>query len=133
LARAIEAEVAEFLQQHRKQKDESGALSLVRNGYLPSRTIQTGIGAVPVTAPRVRDRAGAIRDTSSILPPYLRRTKSIEERLPWLYRQGISTGGFSSGMGGFVGQRRTGTHQGYHQPLKNGLASRTRPMGAKRI
>ena len=61
LAQAIEMEVAEFLQRHRDQKDESGRARLVRNGHLPGRMIQTGIGAVPVTAPRVRDRAGKIR------------------------------------------------------------------------
>jgi putative transposase len=70
LAQAIEAEVAEFLRQHRDQQDGSGRARLVRNGHLPRRTLQTGIGDVPVKAPRVRDRTGAIRFTSSILPPY---------------------------------------------------------------
>ena len=61
LAQAIEEEVAEFLQRHRDQKDESGRARLGRNGYLPGRMIQTGIGGVPVTAPGVRDRAGEVR------------------------------------------------------------------------
>ena len=69
-----------------------------RYGYLPEREIQTGIGAVGVQAPRVRDRSGGIRFTSSILPRYLRRTKSVEELLPWLYLKGISTGDFGEAL-----------------------------------
>ena len=69
-----------------------------RHGYLPEREIQTGIGAVLVQTPRVRDRSGGIRFTSSILPRYLRRTKSVEELLPWLYLKGISTGDFGEAL-----------------------------------
>ena len=94
LVQAVEAEVAEFLGQYRGEQDSEGRARMVRNGYLPERTIQTGIGDVPVKAPRVRDRAGQVRFSSSILPAYLRRTKTIEELLPWLYLKGISTGGF---------------------------------------
>ena len=91
--------MAEFLSRHRDARDEAGRVRRVRNGHLPERSLQTGIGDVPVKAPRVRDRAGEIRFTSSILPPYLRRTKTIEELLPWLYLKGISTGGFSEALG----------------------------------
>ena len=84
LARAVEAEVAEFLGQYRSEQDKTGRARMVRNGYLPARTIQTGIGDVPVKAPRVRDRTGQVRFSSLILPAYLRRTKTIEEVLPWL-------------------------------------------------
>ena len=76
LAQAIEAEVAEFLARHADRRDAGGRKRVVRNGYLPERTIQTGIGEVAVKAPRVRDRAGELRFSSSILPPYLRRTHS---------------------------------------------------------
>jgi transposase-like protein len=98
LAQAIEAEVAEFLAGHADQHDAAGRERLVRNGHLPERTVQTGIGAVTVKAPRVRDRAGQLRFASSILPPYLRRTRTIEELLPWLYLKGISTGGFAEAL-----------------------------------
>ena len=51
-----------------------------------------------------RDRSGSdIRFTSSILPPYLRRTKSIEELIPWLYLKGISTGDFSEALAALLG------------------------------
>ena len=91
IAQAVEAELATFLDAHATETDAIGHRRLVRHGHLPEREIQTGIGAVPVKVSRVRDRApeGApLRFTSTILPPYLRRAKSIEELLPWLYLKG---------------------------------------------
>ena len=118
LSQAIEAEVAEYLARHGDQKDSAGRLRLVRNGYLPERTIQTGIGDVPVKAPRVRDRAGELRFSSSILPPYLRRTKTIEELLPWLYLKGISTGDFSEALAALLGRDAPGLSAGTISRLK---------------
>ena len=96
LAQAIEAEVAMFLASHADLVDKRVPRRLARNGFLPERTVRTGIGEVPVRQPRVRDRGPAaadarIRFTSSILPRYLRRTRSLEELLPWLYLKGISS------------------------------------------
>jgi transposase-like protein len=108
LQSAVEAEVAEFIAQHRELRDERERQRVVRNGYKPERRIQTGIGEVPVKAPRVRDRAGTIKFHSSILPAYLRRTKSIEELLPWLYLKGLSTGDFSSALTALLGQDAPG-------------------------
>ena len=69
LAQAIEAEVASFLEAYAALVDDAGRRRVVRNGYLPERAIQTGIGPVSVRQPRVRDRGdGAIRFTSAILP-----------------------------------------------------------------
>ena len=108
LAQAIEAEVATFLASHAELVDAAGRRRLVRNGFLPERTIQTGIGEVPVRQPRVRDRSvgpsdGKIRFTSAILPRYLRRTRSLEELLPWLYLKGISSGDFSEALAALLG------------------------------
>jgi putative transposase len=108
LQQAIEAEVAEFVARHRELKDESERQRVVRNGYQPERTIQTGIGDVPVKAPRVRDRQGTIKFSSSILPPYLRRTKSLEELVPWLYLKGLSTGDFSMALTALLGPEAPG-------------------------
>ena len=108
LARAIEAEVAEFLERYRFDMDQAGRARMVRNGYLPERTIQTGLGEVGIKAPRVRDRASKIRFTCAILPPYLRRTKTIEELLPWLYLKGISTGDFSEALASLLGRDAPG-------------------------
>jgi putative transposase len=118
LAQAIEAEVAEFLARHADRRDAEGRMRVVRNGYLPERTIQTGIGEVPVKAPRVRDRLGELRFSSSILPPYLRRTKTIEELLPWLYLKGISTGGFSEALAALLGRDAPGLSAGTISRLK---------------
>ncbi len=119
LAQAIEAEVAEFLGKYRGEQDKAGHARMVRNGHLPARTIQTGIGDVPVKAPRVRDRVGQIRFSSSILPAYLRRTKTIEELLPWLYLKGISTGGFSEALAALLGRDAPGLSAGTISRLKS--------------
>src|SRR3546814_12694193 len=80
LADAIEAEVSSLLSHHADFCDTQGHRYVVRNGYLPEREIQTGIGSVEVKVPRVRDRSGSgITFTSGILPPYLRRTKRLDE------------------------------------------------------
>ena len=112
LSQALEAEVEFFLNQYIDLKDDAGRQRMVRNGYLPEREIQSGIGAVSVQAPRVRDRQAdtsqRIRFTSSILPPYLRRTRSMEELIPWLYLKGVSTGNFSDALAALVGQGAPG-------------------------
>ena len=108
LRQAVETEVVEFIAQHRELRDEQGRQRVVRNGSLPERTIQTGIGDVPVKAPRVRDRGGEIKFSSSILPPYLRRTRSLEELLPWLYLKGLSTGDFASALTALLGKDAPG-------------------------
>ena len=105
IAAALEAEIQVHLSAFADQVDSEGHRLVVRNGYLPEREIQTGIGAVKVRQPRVRDqRADAdTHFTSKILPPYLRRTKSMEELLPWLYLKGISTGGFQDALTALLG------------------------------
>ena len=109
LAQAIEAEVASFLEAYAALVDDAGRRRVVRNGYLPERAIQTGIGPVSVRQPRVRDRGdGAIRFTSAILPRYLRRTKSLEDLLPWLYLKGISTGDFGDALAALLGSSAPG-------------------------
>ena len=86
-----------------------GRQAIVRNGYLPERTIQTGIGDVAIKVPKVRDRSGSgIQFNSSLLPPYLRRTKSIEELIPWLYLKGLSTGDYSEALGSLLGEQAKG-------------------------
>ena len=108
LAQAIEAEVSLHIEAHAHLTDASGRRRIVRHGHLPDRDVQTGIGAVSVRRPRVRDRApdaagGRIRFTSAILPNYLRRAKSIEALLPWLYLKGIFSGDFSEALAALLG------------------------------
>jgi len=121
IANAVEAELLELLGQHADSKDEQGRQMIVRNGYLPAREIQTGIGAVKVKVPKVRDRSGSgICFHSNLLPPYLRRTKSMEELLPWLYLKGLSTGDFQEALAALLGKDAKGLSAGTISRLKDG-------------
>ena len=111
LQMALEAEVNEFVGRFEAILDSSGKRAVTRNGHLPERTIQTGIGDIAVKAPRAADRrtnGAKIRFTSTILPPYLKRTKNVEELLPWLYLKGISTGDFSEALAALLGKNAPG-------------------------
>jgi len=108
LATAIEAEVEEYIQEFAELREENGRRLVVRNGYMPEREIQTPIGRIEVRKPRVNDKrideeGNRIRFSSSILPPYLRKTKSLEELIPWLYLKGISTGDFPDALASILG------------------------------
>ena len=108
LSQAIEAEVAALLNRHADQLTDDGRQRLVRHGHLPERKIVTGIGPVAVRCPRVRDRvgdgSGRIRFSSAILPPYARRSKSLEVLIPILYLKGISTGDFEEALLALLGK-----------------------------
>ncbi len=113
LTQAIEAEVEAFLATHAGLVDQQGRRRLVRNGHAPERQIQTGIGPLEVRRPKIRDRASVtdgepIRFTSAVLPAYLRRTKNIEELLPWLYLKGVSTGEFAEALTALLGPQAPG-------------------------
>lgn len=141
LAEALDAEVDAFVAEFRELRDEAGRQHVVRNGYLPEREVQTGIGGVPARVPRARDRRGngpdPIRFQSKILPPYLRRAKSLEELLPWLYLKGISTGDFSDALGALLGPGAPGLSASTISRLKGFWANeyeewRTRDLTGKR-
>lgn len=109
IAQAVEAELNAFLEQYQGLSDESGRRAVVRNGYLPARTITTGVGEVEVQVPKVRDRSkSGIKFNSLLLPPYLKRSRSVEEVLPWLYLKGISTGDFSEALAALLGPEAKG-------------------------
>ena len=109
LTAALSAEVEVFVAGYAELVDAQGRRRVVRNGFLPEREVQTGIGAIAAKVPRVRDRGdsgeeeGRIRFSSKIVPPYLRRSKSFEEFLPWLYLKGISSGDFTDTLKALVG------------------------------
>ncbi len=118
LAQAIEAEVSLWIETHKDVVGADGHRTVVRNGYMPARSIITGVGAVQVTQPRVHDRRPddtldengqpIERFRSRILPPYLRKTKSIEELIPWLYLKGVSTGDFTEALQALLGPNASG-------------------------
>jgi putative transposase len=106
LTQMIQQEVDDWLADRANLQDEQGRRQVVRNGFLPKREIVTGVGAIAVKQPRVRDRRPADQVepfSSKILPPYLRKTKSIEELIPWLYLKGVSTGDFGDALKALVG------------------------------
>jgi putative transposase len=114
LAQAVEAEVGDFLAKHIDLKTASGLGRVVRHGHLPERAVMTGIGPVGVRQPRVRDRGVAaenaerIRFTPAILPPYARRSRSLEVLIPILYLKGISTGDFGEALAALLGKDAPG-------------------------
>lgn len=112
LQAALEAEVQLFLETHSHRRDEDGNRLVVRNGHMPARKITTGAGNLEVRQPRVRDNSPETEQrmtfTSTILPPYLRRSQSIEEFIPWLYLKGISTGDFSDALQSLLGEQAKG-------------------------
>lgn len=108
---AIEAEVNEFLKGHEHLSLPAGQQRVVRNGYQPERTIQTGIGNIEIKLPRVRDREISdekIQFHSQLIPKYMRRTVTIEVMLPLLYLKGISTGDFTQVMEPLLGEKAQG-------------------------
>ena len=141
IEQAVEAELTVLLAAHADEKTEDGRARLVRHGHLPEREVMTGIGPVPVKVPRVRDRgdgAEKVRFTSSLLPPYLRKARSIEELLPWLYLKGISSGDFQEALAALLGPNAAGLSSTTISRLKAAWWEeyerwQRRDLGARRI
>lgn len=109
LQAAIEAELQELMLQFKDRRLEDGRAGVVRNGYQPERALQTGIGPVTVKVPKVRSRDGEpVTFHSALVPPYVRKTKSLEAALPWLYLKGVSTGEMSEALEVLVGPEAKG-------------------------
>jgi len=119
ITKAVQAELDVFLSRYQDVVDEQGRRSVVRNGYLPERDIMTGIGPVEIKVPKTRDRSGqGIHFRSELLPPYIKRTMSVETVLPWLYLKGISTGDFSEALAALLGKDAKGLSAGTISRLK---------------
>lgn len=109
LQQAVAAELAELLARYGGETDGQGRSAVVRNGYLPERAVLTGIGPVPVRVPKVRSRNGAsVVFRSSLVPPYVRRAKTLDAVLPWLYLKGISSGQMAEALAVLVGPEAKG-------------------------
>ena len=119
IGQAVEAEVAELLAAHSGRVLEDGRAGVVRNGHLPERELQTGIGPVTVRIPKVRARTGEpVTFRSALAPPYVRRTRSLEAALPWLYLKGVSTGEMGGALEALVGPGAKGLSAGAVSRLK---------------
>lgn len=108
LQQAIENEVNEYLEAHKERTDAHNRRQVVRNGYLPERNIQTGVGPIAIKQPRVRDKNGTLKYSSAILPKYMRRAPTIDAVIPALYLKGISTNNFQEALEGILGKEAKG-------------------------
>jgi hypothetical protein len=109
IQRAVETELAELLSHHGDRRTETGNAGVVRNGYLPERELQTGLGPVTVQIPKVRAKTGeAVTFRSALVPPYIRKTKSMEAAVPWLYLKGVSSGEMGDALRVLVGPKVQG-------------------------
>lgn len=109
IRQAVQAELAELLAQHAHRTDEQGRAAVVRNGYQPERQVVTGIGPVTVQVPKVRSRTEEpVTFRSSLVPPYVRRSRTLDAALPWLYLKGISTGQMQEALEVLVGPEAKG-------------------------
>lgn len=109
LQAAIENEVAEYINMFSEIKDKNGRQMVVKNGFLPGRSLLTGIGPLPIKQPRIRDKGeGREVFTSAILPRYLRRIPSLDNLIPTLYLKGISTGDFTEALSAILGENAKG-------------------------
>jgi len=105
LQAAVNAECAEFLHRHQPMREARGRCAVVRNGFLPKRSILTGIGPLPVQVPRVRDRSGrGLRFESQLVPAYVRRAQAVDAVLPWLYLRGIAQADVGPALRALVGK-----------------------------
>ena len=121
IRQAVEAELHAFVEEHAAERDGRGRRSVVRNGYLPSREVLTGIGPVRVRVPRTRDRSGAGRCfRSELLPPYLKKTRRVEAVVPWLYLKGVSTNDFEEALQALFGESVKGLSAASVGRLKGG-------------
>jgi transposase-like protein len=106
---AVEAELEGFLAGCSGKRTADGHAAVVRNGHHPERKVQTGVGPVTVKIPKVRSKTGApVTFRSALIPPYVRKAKSLEAALPWLYLKGVSTGEMANALKCLLGPDATG-------------------------
>ena len=126
IATAVEAELESFMAQFTHSRTEAGHAAVVRNGHHPARAFQTGIGPVSVRIPKVRSKNGQpVTFRSALVPPYVRRTKTLEAALPWLYLKGVSSGEMGAALKVLLGPDATGLSANTVSRLKRDWAAAT--------
>jgi putative transposase len=131
---AVEAELQALLAEHAERRTEDGKAGVVRNGYLPARKLQTGLGPVTVEIPKVRVKTGEpVTFRSALVPPYVRKTRSLEAALPWLYLKGISSGEMSEALKVLVGPDAQGLSASTVSRLKQVWADEYRSWCEERL
>ena len=128
---AVEAELGEFLKQYEDRRTEQNLRLVVRSGHHPERSIQTGIGSVPVRIPKVRSNDGKpVTSRSSVVPPYVRKSRTLEAWVPWLYLKGVSTGEMAGVLSRAAGEAGEGVLAVSGQASQAGLAGREEGVDA---
>ncbi len=131
---AVEAELQELLAEHSDRRTQDGKAGVVRNGYQPERELQTGMGPVTVRIPKVRSKTGdPVTFRSALVPPYVRKTRTLEAALPWLYLKGISTGEMSEALEVLVGPEAKGLSASTVSRLKQVWAEEYRSWCEERL
>ncbi len=134
IQQAVEAELQELLAQEAGRRTDDGRAGVVRNGYLPERELQTGVGPVTVKIPKVRTRTGeAVSFRSALVPPYVRKTKTLEAALPWLYLKGISSGEMGEALKALIGPQAEGLSASTVSRLKQVWAQEYRDWRETRL
>ena len=134
IRQAVEAELRELLDQHATRRTEDGRAGVVRSGYLPERELQTGVGPVTVRIPKVRAKTGKpVTFRSALVPPYVRKTKSLEAALPWLYLKGVSSGEMGEALKVLVGPEAQGLSASTVSRLKQVWAQEYRSWCDRRL
>lgn len=123
IEQAVDTELQELLAAHADRRLADGRAGVVRNGYLPEREIQTGLGPVTVRIPKVRVKTGEpVTFRSALVPPYVRKTRSLEAALPWLYLKGVSSGEMEAALEVLVGPEAKGLSASTVSRLKQSWA-----------
>jgi putative transposase len=130
IQQAVEVELQELLSEHAERQLSDGRAGVVRNGYLPEREVQTGLGPVTVKIPKVRAKTGEpVTFRSALVPPYVRKTQSLEAALPWLYLKGVSSGEMGAALEVLVGPEAKGLSASTVSRLKQAWAQEYRAWG----
>ena len=125
IERAVESELAEYLAQYSSHRTADDKAGVVRNGYLPERQLQTGLGTVTVRIPKVRSKLGEpVTFRSALVPPYVRKTRTLEAAVPWLYLKGVSSGEMGAALEVLLGAAGEGPVGEHRVALEAGVGAR---------
>lgn len=134
IQQAVEVELQQLLSGHAERRLSDGRAGVVRNGHLPEREIQTGLGPVSVKIPKVRAKTGEpVTFRSALVPPYVRKTQSLEAALPWLYLKGVSSGEMGAALEVLVGPEAKGLSASTVSRLKQVWAQQYRAWGEEQL
>jgi transposase-like protein len=134
IQQAVEAELQDLLAQYAQLRTAAGTAGVVRNGYQPERDLQTSLGPVAVKIPKVRSKTGKpVTFRSALVPPYIRKTRTLEAALPWLYLKGVSSGEMGSALEVLVGPEAKGLSASTVSRLKQTWAQDYRRWNERRL